>query len=155
MRRLVTLSRLCRLSRRAPSLSGAHAIDRGAESTAKQEMSRMPSWPFSSKHITEFARNLANVLAKRYPPALDVSPEKKVSHARLTKVLEETLLQAVEFQREHKLGMFGKAKLGNEFKWQLRDLGYTEPFIDVATEGLMVYITRGATAVNSAPVEKS
>jgi len=110
---------------------------------------------FSSKHITEFAKDLAGNLAKRYPPALDVNPEKKISQTRLTKVLEETLVQAVAFQREHKLGTFGKAKLGNEFKWQLKELGYTEKFIEVATEGLMIYITRGAPPSGSAPGERA
>lgn len=116
----------------------------------------MPFWPFKTKHITEFAQTLVGQLAKRYPPALDVSPEKKISAARLTKVLEETLAQAVEFQRTNRLGLFGKAKLGNEFKWQLKELGYTEKFIDVATEGLMVYITRGASpSTESTPAEKN
>ena len=108
---------------------------------------------FSGKHINEFATVLANTLAKRYPPALDVNPEKKISQARLTKVLEETLAQAAEFQRTHKLGVFGKAKLGNEFKWQLKELGYSDKFVEVATEGLMVYVTRGAAPPGSAPGE--
>lgn len=110
---------------------------------------------FSRKYISEFATALANTLAKRYPPALDVNPEKKISQARLTKVLEETLIQAAEFQREHKLGVFGKAKLGNEFKWQLKELGYTEKFIEIATEGLMVYVTRGAPPPGSASGERT
>lgn len=114
----------------------------------------MPFGFFSRKYISEFATALANTLAKRYPPALDVNPEKKISQARLTKVLEETLVQAAEFQREHKLGVFGKAKLGNEFKWQLKELGYTEKFIEVATEGLMVYVTRGASPPGSASGER-
>lgn len=101
---------------------------------------------FSNKHINEFAQKMAAKLAKRYPPAIDMNPEKKVSQNRLTRVLEETLAQAVEFQQEHRLGLLGKAKLGNEFKWQLKELGYSEKFIDVATEGLMVYITRGTNA---------
>jgi hypothetical protein len=109
----------------------------------------------SSRHITEFAKSIAGNLAKRYPPALDMNPEKKISQARLTRVLEETLTQASEFQREHKLGMFGKAKLGNEFKWQLKELGYSEKFIEVATEGLMVYLTRGAPPSGSAPRERT
>jgi hypothetical protein len=104
---------------------------------------------FSKAEINAFAKDLAANLAKRYPPALDINPEKRVSENRLTKVLEDTLAQAVEFQRTHKLGMFGKAKLGNEFRWQLKEMGYTEKFIDVATEGLMVYITRGSTAAAS------
>ena len=69
-------------------------------------------------------------------------------------MLEETLQQAADFQREHKLGMLGKAKLGNEFKWRLKELGYSEKFIEVATEGLMVYVTRGASPAASAPAEK-
>jgi len=101
---------------------------------------------FSNKEVNAFAKELAANLAKRYPPALDVSPEKRVSENRLTKVLEETLAQAVEFQQKQKLGVFGKAKLGNEFRWQLKELGYTDRFIDVATEGLMVYVTRGSAA---------
>ena len=115
----------------------------------------MAFWPFSTKPINEFAKTLAHALSKRYPPALDINPEKKVSQARLVKVLEETLAKATDFQREQKLGMFGKAKLGNEFRWQLKELGYTEKFIDVATEGLMVYITRGAPLSASTPAEKS
>jgi hypothetical protein len=97
---------------------------------------------FSTKHINEFARELADSLAKRYPPVLDVSPEKALS-------------RAVEFQREHRLGTFGKAKLGNEFKWRLRELGYSEKFIDVATEGLMVHLTRDAQRSDPANQGKS
>lgn len=102
-----------------------------------------------SKKINEFAKELAANLAKRYPPALDVNPEKKISANRLTKVLEEALQSAAAFQREHRLGLLGKAKLGNEFKWQLKELGYSEQFIEVATEGLMVYVTRGAPVATS------
>jgi hypothetical protein len=111
----------------------------------------MRLFSFSGGAVTAFAKDLAESVAKRYPPSLDVSPEKRVSEARLTRVLEETLAKAVGFQREHKLGMLGKAKLANEFKWQLKELGYSEKFIDVATEGLMVYITRGAAAAGAAP----
>lgn len=110
---------------------------------------------FSSKHIAEFAKELAEKLAKRYPPAIDVNPEKKVSENRLTRVLEETLEQAVKFQQTHKLGIFGKAKLGNEFRWQLKEMGYTAKFIEVATEGLMVYITRGSKTSAPEPKQQS
>lgn len=114
----------------------------------------MPMGLFSSKHISAFAKEIAGRLAKRYPPAIDVDPEKKVSENRLTRVLEETLAHAVEFQKEHKLGIFGKAKLANEFKWQLKELGYSDKFIDVATEGLMVYVTRGPTPAETAASAK-
>ena len=79
----------------------------------------------NGKKINEFAKEIALNLSKRYPPALDVTPEKKISPNRLTKVLEETLARAAEFQRENRLGVIGKAKLGNEFKWQLNELVYS------------------------------
>ena len=107
------------------------------------------SW-FSNKQVDEFARTLASNLAKRYPPAIDVSSEKKISENRLTRVLEETFDQAAAFQEVNKLGVYRKAKLGAEFKWQLKELGYTDKFIEVATEGLMVYITRGKSTQSSA-----
>ena len=96
----------------------------------------------SFKEIQGFARLLAEKLSKRYPPAIDNSPEKRVSENRLSRVLEETFAQAETFQREKQLGIFAKAKLGNEFKWQLKELGYSARFVEVATEGLMVYVTR-------------
>jgi hypothetical protein len=99
---------------------------------------------FSKPNVTEFAKTLVSTLSKRYPPSIDAATEKKISEARLTKVLEDVLGQATEFQQKHHLGLFGKAKLGNEFRWQLKELGYTDRFIEVATEGLMVYITRGS-----------
>ena len=115
----------------------------------------MLSWFSGNKEVTEFARQLAVNLSKRYPPALDLNPEKKISANRLTKVLEDTLATAANFQREHKLGLFGKAKLGNEFKWQLKELGYGDQFIEVATEGLMVYITRGGDTPPAAQQPKA
>jgi hypothetical protein len=106
------------------------------------------SW-FSNKEVNDFAKGLANNLAKRYPPAVDLSAEKKISENRLTRVLEETFNQAAEFQQTHKLGVYRKARLGAEFKWHLKELGYTDKFIEVATEGLMVYITRGKATQSS------
>jgi hypothetical protein len=97
---------------------------------------------FKSSEIEQFAKNLAQDIAKRYPPALDATPEKKISGNRITKVLEDALSKAVEFKEQNKLGLVKKARLGNAFKWELKELGYSEQFIDIATEGLIVYITR-------------
>ena len=98
----------------------------------------------STKEIDGFAKELAQGLAKRYPPALDAAPEKRVSANRITKVLEDTMAKAADFQRAHRLGVYKKARLGNAFRWELKELGYSEKFIEVATEGLIVYISRSA-----------
>ena len=98
---------------------------------------------FSARKVTEFAKSLAQDVAKRYPPAIANNPAQMVSQKRLSGILEEAFTRAAEFNRENKLGWFKKAKLGNEFRWELKELGYDQKFIEVATEGLIVYVTRG------------
>ena len=96
----------------------------------------------SGKDVDTFAKGLVQDLAKRYPPALDKGNERKISQKRLTSILEDSFARAIEFRRQHKLGVYKKARLGNTFRWELQEMGYTDKFIEVATEGLIVYITR-------------
>ena len=94
------------------------------------------------KDVEAFGKELAQTVAKRYPPTLDTASERRVSASRITKVLEDALGKAADFARERKLGAYKKARLANTFKWELKELGYTERFVEVATEGLVVYMTR-------------
>ena len=96
----------------------------------------------SGNDIDTFAKALAQDLAKRYPPALDKGTERKISQKRLTTILEDTYTRAVAYKTEHKLGVYKKARLGNTFRWELQDMGYSEKFVELATEGMIVYITR-------------
>ena len=96
----------------------------------------------SSKQIDEFAKTLAQDVAKQYPPALAKEGEHKLSDKRLTRILEDICNRAVAYKDEHKLGVYKKARLGNTFRWQLEELGYNKTFIETATEGLIVYLTR-------------
>jgi hypothetical protein len=98
---------------------------------------------FSASKVDAFAKSLAQDIAKRYPPAIANNPEQMVSQKRLTTILEDAFSRAHEFNRENNLGVFKKAKLGNTFKWELKEMGYDDRFIDMATEGLIVYLTRG------------
>ncbi|MSQ52621.1 MAG: hypothetical protein EXR28_12105 [Betaproteobacteria bacterium] len=105
---------------------------------------------FSSSKVNDFAKSLAADIAKRYPPAIANNPEQMVSHKRLTTILEETFKRAAEFQKGQKLGWFGRAKLVNEFQWELKDIGYESKFVELAAEGLLVYVTRGPDATPAA-----
>lgn len=96
----------------------------------------------SGKQIDEFAKGLALELSKRYPPALDAGSERRISQKRLTTLLEDTFSKAIEFKKQNKLGVYKKARLGNTFRWELQEMGYSKQFVEVATEGLIVYITR-------------
>ena len=94
--------------------------------------------------VAEFAKSLAEELAKRYPPAIDKQPAKRPSVNRLTRVVEDACAKVVAFRSEHRLGWYGKAKLGNAFRWEMVELGYTKEFVDLATEAVIVHASRGS-----------
>ncbi len=96
----------------------------------------------SSKDIDAFAKTLAQDLAKRYPAALDKGSERRISQKRLSTILEDTFKRAADFRRQHNLGVYKKARLGNTFRWELEEMGYSSKFIEVATEGIIVYMTK-------------
>jgi hypothetical protein len=97
---------------------------------------------FSTRKVTEFANSLAQDLARRYPPAIANNPAQEVSRRRLSDILEEVFTRVTNFSREHKLGWYKRAKLGTNFRWELNELGYDKKFVDTATEGLILYVSR-------------
>jgi len=98
---------------------------------------------FSRKNeLREFAHDLAQRIGKRYPPALDQQPGKRPSVNRLTRIIEDACKQAQEFHQQTRLGWLAKARLGNEFRWQLVEAGYTKEFAQLATEAILVYLNR-------------
>jgi len=92
--------------------------------------------------IKEFAKSLAGQIAKRYPPALDSQVGRRPSASRLTRITEDACQRAMEFQAQNKIGWIGKALLGNAFRWELTELGYTKEFVDFATEAIVVHLSR-------------
>lgn len=100
----------------------------------------------TGKFVDEFAKGLAQRVAKRYPPTLESGGDRKISAKGISNILESVYQTAVEFKRDKELGFVRTAKLGNTFRWELKELGYSEKFIEVATEGLIVYLTRKPVA---------
>ena len=90
--------------------------------------------------IDEFAHQLAVDLAKRYPVALELDQTKKRNPSRLTKAFDSTFNRAINFQLEHKLGIYGKAKLTSVFKSALKELGYPDDFVDLATSAMTKFL---------------
>ena len=101
----------------------------------------MPIFDFGKRAIVdEFALNLSGELAKRYPPELENSVPKRRNPQRLAKAFDATFNRAIEFQREQGLGVYGKARLANTFKWELKRLGYPEDFITLTTSSLVKFV---------------
>jgi hypothetical protein len=97
---------------------------------------------FSTRKLAELAESLARDVARRYPPAIANNPAQMVSQRRLSGILEEVFARATQFSRENKLGWYKRAKLTNDFRWELAELGYDDKFVDAATEGLILHVTR-------------
>jgi len=96
----------------------------------------------SNKDLDEFSKSLARELAQHYELAGEDPSLNKKAKRKLGKALDRIYLKAVDFQTEHKLGIYGKARLGNTFKWELKELGYRQAFVDEATKGLILSLNR-------------
>jgi hypothetical protein len=92
--------------------------------------------------IEDFARSLVDDISKRYPVAIDQDATARPTANRLTRIVEDVCQKAVDFKGQHKLGVLGKAKLGNAFRWELSSRGYRKEFVDIATEAVIVHISR-------------
>jgi hypothetical protein len=93
------------------------------------------------KDIDAFATALANDLRRRFPPNSEARTDRGAKN-QLQAITETLCGQAVRFRRERKLGLYGKAKLGNVFRWQLREIGYSEAFIAEVTQQLVGHLAR-------------
>lgn len=100
----------------------------------------MPDW-FNSKKVEDFAKDLAKDLVSRYPPSAQADP-KKASPGSLAAALEDVYSRAIKFKQDNKLGIYKKAKLGNVFKWELKERGYDESFVDEVTKGLVIRLAQ-------------
>jgi len=98
---------------------------------------------FISPQAAAHGESLAQELINRYPLELDKSPG-KISAARISRILEGIYDRAKKIHAEEKLGLIGKTRMAHAFKWRLRDAGYSNAFVDLATEGLIVYLHKPA-----------
>ena len=90
----------------------------------------------------EFARNLVDRLTQDLPHELMESRRKVLSVNKITRLLEKTYGAAAAFQRERRSGFIRRAVLANAMRWELRERGYPQDFVDLAVEGLVVELTR-------------
>ena len=91
---------------------------------------------FNTRELEEFATSLANDLGRRFPPASEARTDPGAKH-QIKVILEGLGARAVRYQIEHGLGVYKKAKLGNVFKWKLKELGYSDNFAELATKDIV------------------
>ena len=87
----------------------------------------------------EFAAELANFISREISPQQLRDNAHKLSINAVTRSVEKMYQRALEYQeRQPRMGWVRRSVLANQLKWSLRDKGYDEGFVDMATEGLVI-----------------
>ncbi len=97
---------------------------------------------FSPSKVNAFAKIMGRRITTRCPPVIANNPEQIVSQKRIAEILEEIFSSTPQFRGETRPGILGRAKLGHAFRWELREIGYEEKFVDFAAEILIEQLTR-------------
>lgn len=87
-------------------------------------------------------QDVVEQLAKELPPAVIEAGRGKVSVNKVTRLLERAYGVLRTFRDQRRLGFLGRAVVANAFKWGLRERGYPAEFVDMATEGLIVALSK-------------
>ena len=90
---------------------------------------------FGSKDAENFAIDLVREFSKRCPPESLQGSQRTAAFAR---AVDDLWSRVAEFQRAKRLGVYGKAKFGTAFKFQLKDLGYDEDLVDELLRTLLI-----------------
>jgi hypothetical protein len=94
---------------------------------------------FDTNDQDEFVRAIAAELIKRVPPDMLPSRDKKAAD-RLRNTHDAVFTRAAKFARTHELNIYKKARLGNQFRWALKEAGYTPEFVESWTYELVTLI---------------
>lgn len=92
-----------------------------------------------TKEVEAFATTLAEDLGRRFPPASEKRTDTGAVN-QLKVILEGLENRAARFRDEKRLGLYKKAKLGNVFRWKLKELGYSAEFVDKATTAIVTRV---------------
>jgi len=90
---------------------------------------------FGTKDAENFAIELVRDFSKRCPPDSLTKGSQTEAFAR---AVDDLWGRVAEFQRSKRLGVYGKAKFGTAFKYQLQDLGYNAELVDELLRTLLI-----------------
>lgn len=95
---------------------------------------------FDTEEGDELARAIVTELVKRVPPTTLPAKDRKAA-TRLRNTHDAIFARAGKFARTHKLNVYKKARLANQFRWALKDAGYPPEFVDSWTYELATLVT--------------
>jgi hypothetical protein len=87
----------------------------------------------NTRELEEFATALAGDLARRFPPTSEARTDPGAER-QASIIIEGLAARAVRYHEQNKLGVYRKAKLANVFRWKLKEAGFSNAFVERATE---------------------
>jgi hypothetical protein len=110
---------------------------------------------FDTREVDEFADSIAADLISHFPLS-ELEDQKRKGPSRLKKTHDAIFARAEVFAITQHLNLYKKARLGNRFKWALKEAGYPADFVDSFTYELITFVTvksgrRGKTGSERAP----
>jgi hypothetical protein len=97
---------------------------------------------FNHEAEKALALQLTAHFVKNIPPNMMDQRRQFLSANRVSRLLEQAFEKAREHQEQVGMGFVKRAVLANTFKWALKNKGYPDDFIEVATEGLIVELSK-------------
>ena len=99
---------------------------------------------FGTREVDELAAAIAAELVKRVPPAALESRTRKAAE-RLRNTHDAIFDRAGKFARTHPLNIYKRARLGNQFRWALKEAGFPREFVDAWTYELVTLVALNTT----------
>jgi len=93
-------------------------------------------WFGRSRELDDFAIGLAQELVRQVPPGGGSPGAQRVARA-----MDDIFNRARAFQKEKRLGIYGRAKVGTSFKFELKSAGYPDDLIDDLTRQLLLVMS--------------
>lgn len=109
---------------------------------------------FNAAEAVSFAQDIVREINKLFPP--EDQKGKAIPKKIYQKKFESLIVRTRTFATRHKLNIYKKAQLLNTIKWELREAGHEDEFIDNLIVFLTPLLTRKAVSrPDSTPRETS
>lgn len=94
---------------------------------------------FDFSNEKKLAAELADFIAREVSPKQLRESAHRLSINAVTRSIEKMYQRALEYkENQPRMGLLRRSVLANQLKWSLRDKGYSDDFVDMATEGLVI-----------------
>lgn len=92
----------------------------------------------NAKEAKEFGVSMARDFAKRMPPDAVLKDRQFAKNAH--QIIEKMSKQIATYRERNTLNIYKIAKMANAFKWELKDAGYQDEYVDSLTHWFIVKV---------------